>query len=340
MEHNTIGLDIAKRVFQAHWIEESTGEIRREKFKRSEVPEFFAKLKKAVVVMEACGSAHHWARKFREYGHEVRLIAAQFVRPYVKTNKTDQADAEAICEAAKRPGMRFVAVKSEQQQAVLALHRQRQLLVRFRTMQVNQLRGILYEFGEVLPEGRAKATKEASGALARLEGRIAGPLLESLKEQIQRLGKLEEEIEGLELRLAMWKKGDEATRRVAEIPGVGLITATALTATMGDPGVFKSGREFAAFLGLVPRQSGTGGKVRLLGISKRGDVYLRTLLIHGARSVLYHKKERPKWLEKMLARRPANVVAVALANRTARTAWALLAHGNRYQAGYASTRPA
>jgi transposase len=335
MEYNTIGLDIAKQVFQAHWIEERTGEVCRKRLKRAELAEFFANMPKSMVVMEACGSAHFWARKFKSFGHEVKLIAAQFVRPYVKTNKTDVADAEGICEAAKRPEMRFVAVKNEEQQAALALHRVRQQLVKFRTMQVNQMRALLYEFGETLSLGRVKAMKEAPLALAKLEGKAPGIVLGLVRDHLQRIQGLNQEIEKIEMQLVEWKKRDEATLRIAEIPGIGLLTATALTATIGDAKAFKSGREFSAFLGLVPRQSGTGGRIRLLGMSKRGDIYLRTLLIHGARAVLTHRKNKIPWLTRLLIRRPANVAAVAMANKMARTAWALLAHGRKYQNDYA-----
>jgi transposase len=314
MKRAIIGLDIAKLVFQAHWIDETTGELHRDKLKRAKVSEYFAQLPRSVVVMEACGSAHHWARKLIAQGHEVKLIAGQFVKPYLKSNKTDLADAEAIHEAAQRPGMRFVAPKSQAQQSVLALHRVRQQLVKFRTMHVNQVRAILYEFGEVISKGRLKAMKELPAAYARLEETLPAFLLDTLRDQIQRLAGLDKEIEAIEMRLAVWKKSDDKTRRVAEIPGVGLLTATALVATMGEASAFKNGREFAAYLGLVPRQTGTGGKVRLQGISKRGDVYLRTLLIHGARAVAFHTKTRPSRLTELLKRRPLNVAIVAWAN--------------------------
>lgn len=340
MKNNTIGLDIAKKVFQAHWVEEETGEICQEELKRSKVLEFFAKRTRSLVAMEAGGSSHYWAREIGKLGHKVVLIAPHLVRPYVKTNKTDEADAEAIWTAAQQRGMRFVAVKNEGQQAVLVLHRQRQQLVKFRTMQVNQVRGILYEFGEILPEGRLRMMKEVPRVLANAAGRVPGVVLEAVRSQLVRLRELGEEIKRIETQLLEWKKGDEAAKRLAEIPGVGLLTSTALVATMGSAGVFKSGREFAAFLGLVPKQSGTGGRVRLLGMSKRGDVYLRTLLIHGARSVIAHGRKRRPWLQKLIERRPLNVAAVALANKMARTAWALLAYGRVYQEGYVSPCPA
>ena len=334
MKNTTFGLDLAKRVFQLHWVDMETGEICRRQVKRKELLEFFANRAPAVIAMEACGSAHYWGRKLAALGHEVKLIAAQFVRPFVKTNKTDAADAEAIWEAAQRPGMRYVAVKSEGQQSVLAMHRMREQLVKIRTMQVNQLRGLLYEFGATLPQGRARAIKEIPNALAQLQSVLPVTVIEALRRQLERLGELDRDIAEIEGKLAAWKKEDAASRRLMDIPGVGLLTATAAVATIGDARSFKSGREFAAFLGLVPRQSGTGGRVKLLGISKRGDVYLRTLLIHGARSVITRQKERGPWLDKLLARRPLNAAVVALANKMARTIWALLAHDRTYQKGY------
>lgn len=334
MKITTFGLDLAKRVFQLHWVEMETGEICRRQLKRHQVVEFFANCEPSVVAMEACGGAHYWARKLRAMGHEVRLIAAQFVRPFVKSNKTDAADAQAIWEAAQRPGMKFVAVKSEGQQSVLMLHRMREQLVKMRTMQVNQLRGLLYEFGADLPQGRQRGLARIGGELERLQDVLPAMVIEAVGEQLKRLEGFDRDIGEIEKKLATWKKEDKAVRRLLDIPGVGLLTATAAVATVGDAKTFKSGREFAAFLGLVPRQSGTGGRVKLLGISKRGDVYLRTLLIHGARSVITHAKERGAWLQKLLVRRPLNVVIVALANKMARTIWALLAHDRTYEKGY------
>ncbi|AYH43375.1 IS110 family transposase [Azoarcus sp. DN11] len=337
MKITTYGLDLAKRVFQLHWVDMETGEICRRQLKRAEVAEFFANRAPAVIAMEACGSAHYWARQFAALGHEVRLIAAQFVRPFVKSNKTDAADAHAIWEAAQRPGMKFVAVKSEGQQAVLTLHRMRELLVKMRTMQINQLRGLLYEFGAELPPGRQKGLARIPTELAKLEEALPAMVIEVMHGQLERIAALDEDIAEIERKLSAWKKEDAASRKLMDIPGVGLLTATAAVATIGDAGAFKSGREFAAFLGLVPRQCGTGGRVKLLGISKRGDVYLRTLLIHGARSVITRQKTHEPWLDNLLARRPFNAAVVALANKMARTIWALLALDRTYQKGYAAT---
>jgi transposase len=334
MKITTFGLDLAKRVFQLHWVDMETGEICRRQLKRSEVAEFFAKRAPAVVAMEACGSAHYWARKLKALGHEVKLIAAQFVRPFVKSNKTDAADAQAIWEAVQRPGMKFVAVKSEGQQSVLTLHRVRELSVKMRTMQINQLRGLLYEFGVNLPAGRQRGMERIPSELEKLEGVLPAMVIETVRSQLKRIEELDKDIAAIEKKLSAWKKEDAASKKLMEIPGVGLLSATATVATIGDARAFKSGREFAAFLGLVPRQSGTGGRVKLLGISKRGDVYLRTLLIHGARSVITHGKQREPWLDKLLTRRPFNAVCVALANKMARTIWALLAHDRTYQKGY------
>jgi len=325
---------LAKRVFQLHWVDRETGEVCRQQMKRAQLTEFFTNREPSLVAMEACGSAHYWARKLKAAGHEVRLIATQFVRPFVKSNKTDAADAQAIWEAAQRPGMKFVAVKSEAQQSVLMLHRMREQLVKMRTMQVNQLRGLLYEFGAELPQGRQRGMACIGDELERLAGVLPGLVIATIREQLTRIEALNQDIAGIEKKLALWKKEDPVARRLMAIPGVGLLTATAAVATIGDAKTFQSARELAAFLGLVPRQSGTGGRVKLLGISKRGDVYLRTLLIHGARSVITHAKERPPWLEKLLARRPLNVAVVALANKMARTIWALLAHDRTYQKDY------
>lgn len=334
MKVTTFGLDLAKRVFQLHWVDMETGEICRRQLKRGEVAEFFANRAPAVVAMEACGSAHYWARKLAAMGHEVKLIAAQFVRPFVKSNKTDAADAQAIWEAVQRPGMKFVAVKSEGQQSVLTLHRIREQLVKMRTMQINQLRGLLYEFGADLPAGRQKGMARIPVELAKLEPTLPAMVIETIRSQLQRLAGLDKDIAETEKKLSAWKKENAASKKLMQIPGVGLLTATAAVATIGDAKAFKSGREFAAFVGLVPRQSGTGGRVKLLGISKRGDVYLRTLLIHGARSVVTHQKGHEPWLDKLLARRPFNAACVALANKMARTIWALLAHDRTYQKGY------
>ena len=331
-----IGVDTAKRVFQLHWVDMETGEIVDLRLMRAKFLEHFANRAPCLVAMEACGGSQHWARRIRDLGHEVRLLPAKMVRPFVKRQKNDAADAEAICEAAQRPTMRFVAVKGEEQQAILALHRMRQQLVKFRTAQINGLRGLLTEYGEVMPKGRAGMMRDIPAALERISERLPAMVIETLREQWARVAELDREIGVIERRIKLWHRGNAASQQIAEIPGVGVLSATAVVAAMGDPAAFRSGREFAAWLGLVPRHSGTGGRLRMLGISKRGDRYLRTLLIHSARAVLTSSKAPPEWALRLAERRPANVVTVAIANKTARTIWALLAHDRTYQPNFVS----
>ena len=326
-----VGIDSAKRVFQLHWIDQETGEIVSLQLKRAKFLEHFANRASCLIGMEACGGSQHWARKLTGMGHEVKLMPAKAVRPFVGGNKSDVHDARAIWTAVQQPKVKAVAVKTEEQQAVLALHRMRQQLVKFRTAQINGLRGLLTEYGEVMSQGKVGFKKGLAEALQRLSDRLPAMVIDTLREQWERICKLDDQVGEIEQRLKAWHKKDAASKRIAEIPGVGLLSATAAVATMGDARVFKSGREFAAWLGLVPRQTGTGGRIRLLGISKRGDTYLRTLLIHGARSVLTHSKEPAPWITKLRQRRPLNVAVVALANKMARTIWALLAHERTYE---------
>jgi len=334
-----VGLDIAKSVFQLHTVDMNSGEIINIQLKRARVLEYFANKAACLIGIEACGGAHHWARKLTAQGHSVRLIHAKAVRPFVGGNKTDAADARAIWLAIQQPGTKFVGVKTLEQQATLVLHRQRELLMKMKTMQSNALRGLLYEFGAIFARGKNALFGEIEAALEALAQDIPQYVADSLREQVQRIKDLAKDIKAIEVRLAQRLRDDGDMKRVAQIPGVGLLTATAAIATMGEARAFKSGREFCAWLGLVPRQSGTGGKVKLLGISKRGDTYLRTLLIHGARSVLAHAKEPGLWLEQLKARRPANVVIVAQAAKIARTIWAVTAKEQEYQRGYRSVKP-
>ena len=334
MKHTVVGVDIAKRVFQLHWVEIESGEIVSLQLKREKFLEHFANRALCLIGMEACGGSQHWARELQKLGHQVKLLSGRMVKPFVGGNKNDAADARAIWTAVQQPGIKAVAVKSEGQQAVLALHRMRAQLVKFRTAQINGLRGLLTEYGEVMPQGRAGIKRDIPGALGRVAERLPAVLIDTLREQYARLSQLDEQVLEIERRLRQWHSQDEASRRIAEIPGVGLLTATAAVATMGDAKAFKSGREFAAWLGLVPRQTGTGGRVRLLGISKRGDTYLRTLLIHGARTVMTNSKAPPEWAKRLAERRPKNVAIVALANKMARTIWALSAYERAYQQGY------
>jgi len=329
---HVIGLDIAKSVFQAHGADASGRAVLRRRLRRAEVLGFFARLSPCVVGIEACPSGHYWARELIALGHEVRLIPPQFVRPFVKTNKNDAADAEAISEAVLRPSMRFVPVKSAEQQAAMMIHRTRALLLRQRTQLINALRGHLAEFGLVASRGTRNIRQLAdlveetdSATLPDAARAMLVIILEQIREVAVRVA-------GIDRTLDSWAKSSEECRRLMAIPGVGTISATALVLAMGDPARFRSGRHFAAWLGLVPRQNSSGEKERLGRISKRGDGYIRTLLIHGARSITRWHRESWSWLAGMMARRPTNVVAVAIANKTARTAWALLARGRAFEA--------
>jgi len=340
MKHTVVGIDIAKRVFQLHWIDTETGEIVSLQLKREKFLEHFANRQACLIGMEACGGAQHWARELIKQGHEVKLLSGKLVKSFVMGNKGDVADAKAIWTAVQQPGIKPIAIKTEQQQAILALHRMRQGLVKMRTMQINALRGLLTEYGEVMPQGKAGLRKGIAAALERTAERLPSIVIEALREQWQRITELDNQIVEIERKLQVWLKTDKAAKAIAAIPGVGLLTATAAVATMGDANAFKSGREFAAWVGLVPKQTGTGGKTRLLGISKRGDTYLRTLLIHGARSVLMNARQPGAWVDELGKRRPSNVVVVALANKIARTIWAMLAHDRAYQGDWVSIKPA
>ena len=339
MNRITYGLDVAKRVFQMHWVEPDTGKVCNRRFSRAQLVEFLSQSAPAQVALEACGSGHFWARKLKALGHEAVLLHAKFIRPFVQNNKTDATDARAIGTAVQKPGMHTVAVKTEDQQAVLGLHRMRSQLLKFRTAQINQLRGLLYEYGITIKGGRRAGLADIRARSAELEGLVPTFLWEAVNEQLARLKTLDQEMRSIEQRIKRWQQQNEGARAIADIPGVGLLTSTALVATMGDPQTFRSGREFAAFLGLVPRQRGTGGHIQLGHISKRGDMYLRGLLIHGARSVLVNVREQSAWVEGLARRRPHNVAVVALANKIARTAWAMLSHGQMYQRDHVSARP-
>lgn len=337
MEITTIGIDLAKQVFVVHGVDARGKTALKKPLKRNQVLPFFTNLEPCLIGMEACGSAHHWARKLSALGHTVKLIAPQFVKPYVKTNKNDAADAEAICESVSRPNMRFVPIKNEEQQAVLALHRARQGFVKARTAQANQIRGLLCEFGIVIPQGISHIAKRLPSILEDAENSLPDTMRTLIARLAGHLRMLDREVDELEAQIQDWHRQNEGSRRLAQIPGIGPITASALMASIGDARHFDSGRQLAAWLGLVPRQHSSGGKPTLLGISKRGDTYLRTLLIHGARAVIRvceRKTDTHTWLKQLLARRHKNVAAVALANKNARTVWALLAHTRDYQPDY------
>ncbi|WP_072384170.1 IS110 family transposase [Novosphingobium sp. NDB2Meth1] len=325
-----VGLDIAKSVFQVHAANRSGHVLFRRKLKRDDVEPFFRELPPCQVGLEACPGSHHWARLLRDCGHDARLLPAQFVRPYVKSNKNDAADAEAICEAMTRPTMRFVPIKHKQQQEVLVIHRVREMLIRQRTQVINAIRGHLAEFGIVGPN-RAHNI----GLLTTLveddeDARLPPVARHALKFLVLQLRQTKAKLEQIDTELVKLAAQIAECRRLMSIPGVGVVTATALVASMRDPQDFKSGRHFAAWLGLVPRQNSTGGVDKLGGISKRGDGYLRRLLIHGSRSVMRWRGRSWLWLARLRDRRPANVATVAIANKTARVVWALLRYGGTY----------
>jgi len=336
MDITTLGIDIAKSVFQFHGVDADGAVVLRKKLRRGGVLGFLGKLEPCLIGMEACATSHYWAREIRALGHEVRLIPPAYVKPYVKRQKNDAADAEAICEAVTRPNMHFVPVKSAAQQSVLVLHRSRDLLMRQRTMILNAIRAHLAEFGIITAQGPRKIIE----LIRRLrEGHdldvpdIARSAVLALAVQLESLA---QEIRGIERQLMTWHRQSPASQRLETIPGVGLITATALAASVPDPAAFKSGRQFAAYLGLVPRQNSSGGKERLGHISKMGNGYLRRLLVIGATSVIRragtNHTKTGAWVRSLLERKPARVVTVAVANKTARTAWALLARGETYRA--------
>ncbi|HDR9511690.1 IS110 family transposase [Burkholderia cepacia] len=339
MKLTPVGVDIAKNVFQVHYIDAETGEVVNKPIKRAAFLEYFANKGPCLIGMEACGGSQHWARALSMMGHQVRLMAPKFAKAFNIRNKNDAADAQAIWLAVQQPG-KSVAIKTEAQQAVLALHRLRQQLVKFRTMQINCIRGLLGEYGEVMPQRRKSFDTSIPAILERIAERLPAVLVDTIREQWRELSKLDEQIARIERRLQQWMSEDKGVQAISAIPGVGLLTATAAVATIGDARTFKSGREFAAWVGLVPRQVGSGGKVTLMGISKRGDTYLRTLLVHCAWSVYTHSKMRSAWFEQLVKRRPTNVAIVALANKIARTIWALLAYGRQYQPNFAGTKPA
>lgn len=339
MKITTIGIDLAKEMFQIHGVDAHGKAVLRKQLRRSEMAKFFATMEPCLIGMEACGSAHHWARKLSEYGHTVKLMAPQFVKPYVKTNKNDMADAEAICEAVARPNMRFVALKNIEQQAILSVHRARQGFVKARTAQGNQIRGLLSEFGIVIPQGIHSIAKRIPDILEDAENGLPGTMRRLLGRLNDHLKELDRQVNELEQQIVQWHKASELSRKLEAIPGVGPITASAIVATVGSATEFKNGRQLAAWMGLVPRQHSSGGKQNLLGISKRGDTYLRTLLIHGARAVVRfaeNKAEPNQWLCQLMGRRNKNIATVALANKNARIIWALLAKGTTFRLDHTS----
>ena len=336
MEITTLGIDLAKSVFQLHGVDGDGAVVLQRKVRRAALLDVLGRIEPCLIGMEACPTSHFWAREIATLGHEVRLIPPAYVKPYVKRQKNDAADAEAICEAVTRPNMRFVPVKTKEQQSVLVLHRSRDLLMRQRTMILNAIRAQLAEFGIVTAQGPRKVTDlvRRLGEPGDIElPSFARDALLSLGAQLETLAA---EIARIERRLMCWHRRNEASQRLETIPGVGIITATALAASVPDPSVFRSGRQFAAWLGLVPRQNSSGGKERLGRVSKMGNGYLRRLLVVGATSVTRRAPtidtRTGAWVRSLLERKPARLVTVAIANKSARTAWALLVKGETYRA--------
>lgn len=339
MEITTIGLDIAKNVFQVHGVDGEGRAVLRRKVKRDQLLTLLGRLEPCLIGIEACATAHHWARQLQALGHEVRLMPPAYVKPYVKRNKNDAADAEAICEAVTRPTMRFVPIKSADAQSVLMLHRARHLLVRQRTAQVSAMRAHLAEYGVIAPKGRAHV-RELVEALASGTAPIPELARQTLLLIAGMIDGLSRQIRAIEGELMAWHRATAECRRLETIPGIGFITATALAATVGDARVFRSGRQFAAWLGLVPKQHSSGGKERMGGISKMGDRYLRHLLVVGATAVIRYTRRKATtvsiWADRLLERKPARLVSVAVANKMARIAWAVMARKEDYRAAPAT----
>lgn len=335
MQVNTVGLDLAKDVFQVHGVSVTGDKVFNKKIKRAKLLEFFENLPPCVVGMEACGSAHHWGRELRKLGHDVRLMPATYVKPYVKRGKTDAVDAEAICEAVGRPTMRFVEIKTEDQQALLTAHRTRELVVRQRTQVANMIRGMLREFGYVLPTGVEAVIRFSKSHLEGDQPKIpelANGVLGTLCYQL--LG-LSARIDGFSKLIESHARRDANARRLMQVPGIGPITASAIVATIGDAKQFKTGRDLAAWLGLTPLNKSSGGKERLGRITKKGDHYLRKLLIVGMTSRALMAKLHPEkvdiWTARMLAGKPVRLATVAMANKTARVIWAMLTRQENYR---------
>jgi transposase len=335
MEITTIGLDLAKSVYQVHAINDAGEVVVRRTLRRAQVLRFFEQLSPCLVGIEACGTSHYWAREIRRFGHEVRLMPPAYVKPYVKRGKTDASDAEAICEAVGRPTMRYVAIKSAEQQAALAIHRTRDLFVKQRTQLVNMIRGLLAEFGIEIRRGLEQALMHAKGIAAGempVIPPLAAKMIAGLAGQVL---DLQARLREIERELLAWHRSSDVAKRLATIPGVGIVSATALAASVTDPHQFRSGRQFAAWLGLTPLQHSSGGKERLGRISKMGDKYLRRLLVVGMTSLIRRAKYKPDdvdpRLTALLSRKPVRVVTVALANKTARVIWAIMARGGTYR---------
>jgi len=330
----TVGLDIAKNVFQAHGVSAEGEVLFRKRLTRAKVLEFFAQLPPCLIGIEACATAHHWARSLRELGHTVKLMPPAYVKPYVKSQKNDAADAEAICEAVTRPTMRFAEVKSIEQQSLLSMHRLRAQLIRHRTRLANTIRAHMAEFGIIAPVGRLGLERLIHIICDEADNRILPIVRRALSHLVNQHDQQVVQILDLDRQILIWHRSNETSRRLATIPGIGPLAASALAATIGDAKVFRSGRALSAWLGLVPRQNLSGGKERLGSISKRGDGYLRSLLVAGSLAVIRYAQrngtKRP-WLVKLLERRTSKIAAVAMANKIARMAWALMTRGESYR---------
>ena len=333
---STIGLDLAKRVFQVHGIDGEGCVVVQRQLQRSGVLEWFSKQEPCLVGMESCATSTYWAREISAFGHEVRLIPPAYVKPYVRRQKNDRTDAAAICEAVSRPSMRFVAVKTIEQQAVQVLHRTRQLLITQRTQTINALRGHLAEFGFIFPLGNVGIAKAIDTVKTMKDADYPALVRQVLLSLVEQIANLKKEVSKLDQQMTAWHRTHADSQRLATIPGVGVVTASAIVAAIGDGKHFKSGREFAAWLGMVPRQNSSGGKERLGRISKQGNVYVRKLLVVGATALLrgdYRKKAAGgAWFAELLKRKSPRVATVALANKMARVAWAVLSRGEVYRA--------
>lgn len=334
MNIKTLGIDIAKNIFQLHGVDEQGKVVLKKSICRDKLAEFIAKLPACLIGIESCGGSNYWGRKFKAYGHDVKLISPQFVKPYVKSNKNDEADAEAICEAVARPNMRYVAIKSVEQQDMQAIHRVRSRLVKQRTALVNQIRGLLAEYGIVVAQGIRHIRKQLAAIIDDTQNELSTLGRQLFNEQLCEFYEMDEKIEAYDKQIETLCSNNEICKRLVKLEGVGAITATAVVASIGDAKIFENGRGMSAFIGLVPKQYSSGGKSKLLGISKRGDRYLRCLLIHGARAVISSAKNLPEkkaqWINNLVAKKGKNRTAVALANKNARVIWAIMAKEESY----------
>lgn len=334
MNIKTLGIDLAKNVFQLHGVDEHGKVVFKKKMSRTKLAKFIANLPSCLIGMESCGGSNYWGRKFRSFGHDVKLISPQFVKPYVKSNKNDEADSEAICEAVERPNMRFVAIKTVEQQDIQMVHRIRSRLIKQRTALINQIRGLLGEYGIVIAQGITHVRKQLPMILEGMQNELSPLGRHLFGEQLCELYNMDEQVKTYDRYIDTLCAQDETCQRLIKLEGIGALTATALVASIGDATLFENGREMSAFVGLVPRQHSSGGQSRLLGISKRGDRYLRCLLVHGARAVIHRCKnlspQKAAWLKELVAKKGKNRAAVALANKNVRILWALIARGEEY----------